>query len=323
MMAAVATVTPRWLRPETRPDIHTARHGPVTDSPRLLIAGSGRLGAALVKASAAAGDGYLISTLSRSATKLAGASHVVADLGRSADLLALGQNPFDALIYCPAPDQRSPAAYRQTYLYGLQNLLSCGALRANGRLIFVSSTAVYGQDDGSHVDELSATRPQACNGQILLQAEQHALSWPAASAGLRCCLRLAGLYEDLPRRYLQWLHQPLADPGALLRWSNRIHLQDAARLILLLLAQSRMPTHINGVDNEPSRLLEVLQWLAAQRGLTPPEPPPDASPRTGQGDGQRGKRVSNALAHSLGFVPVYPSFREGFAESANTAAMES
>jgi len=290
----------------------------MVSSQRLLIAGYGRLGAALIKANAAAGDAYQITALRRSSTPIAGTDTIAADLGNSSDLLALGQRPFDCIVYCPAPDQRTPAAYRQTYLYGLQNLLACGALCPAGKLMFVSSTAVYGQNDGGQVDEQSVTRPQGFNGQIMLQAEQHALQWPASAAGLRCCVRLAGLYQTLPARYLNMLSDPPADATALHSWSNRIHLMDAARLILLLLSRPAMPTRINGVDNEPSRLEDVLQWLAAQRHQTWPECRKDTLPRSND----LGKRISNALAHSLGFAPLYPSFREGFANQTSGQSME-
>jgi len=276
---------------------------------RLLIAGYGRLGRALLQANAADQHGFCITALCRSPADIPGADSIAADLGNSSDLLALGKQPFDGVVYCPAPDQRSADAYRQTYLYGLQNLLAGGALKPDGKLIFVSSTAVYGQDDGSYIDEQSSNRPNAFNGRILLQAEQHALHWPASKPGQRCCVRLAGLYDQLPARYLDMLTQADADAQKLQCWSNRIHLIDAARLILLLLSQATMPAVINGVDNEPSRLSDVLAWLAQQRGMVWPLADNDAGSNTSDACG---KRISNALAHSLGFVPVYPSYREGF-----------
>ena len=286
---------------------------------RLLIAGYGRLGRALLQASAAERHGFCITALRRSPADIPGADTIAADLGKSSELLQLGEQPFDCVVYCPAPDQRSADAYRQTYLYGLQNLLACGALKPDGKLIFVSSTAVYGQDDGSYVDEQSSTRPSAFNGRTLLQAEQHALHWPASKSDRRCCVRLAGLYDQLPARYLDMLTHTDPDAQKLQRWSNRIHLKDAARLILLLLSQATMPAVINGVDNEPSRLSDVLAWLAQQRGIAWPLADCDAGSSTGDACG---KRISNALAHSLGFVPVYPSYREGFSNQPIPASTE-
>lgn len=308
-----ATTTP--LLPQLERAFSTAT---MTSPQRLLIAGCGRLGRVIISCNAATGHSHQITALQRSTSIIDGAESYPADLGNSSELLALGQRPYDAVVYCPAPDQRTPLAYRQTYLYGLQNLLTCGALKAAGKLIFVSSTAVYGQDDGSHVDEQSETRPQGFNGQILLQAEQHALHWPAVASGQRCCVRLAGLYQELPARYLQMLAQPPDASAALQHWTNRIHLQDAAQLILLLLMHASMPPLINGVDNEPSRLLDVLRWLATEQQSSWPEPHEDQLPSSQQ----RGKRISNALAHSLGFVPTYPSFRAGFSNQSTAVTTE-
>jgi hypothetical protein len=114
------------------------------------------------------------------------------------------------------------------------------------------------------------------------------------------------------------LSEPPADAGSMYSWSNRIHLLDAARLILLLLSLPVLPAHINGVDNEPSRLEDVLHWLAAQRGQAWPESRQDTLPRSND----CGKRISNALAHSLGFAPLYPSFRKGFANQTSGLSTE-
>ena len=314
MAATMLTATP--LLPQLERSFSTA----AMDSPqRLLIAGCGRLGRAIIKHNAATGQRWQITALRRSATAMDGAKTYTADLADSTELLALGQQPFDCVVYSPAPDQRSADAYRQTYLYGLQNLLASGALKPDGKLIFVSSTAVYGQDDGSYVNEQSITRPASFNGSILLQAEQHALHWPASKPGQRCCVRLAGLYDHLPARYLHMLTQTELDAQKLQRWSNRIHLQDAARLILLLLSQATMPTVINGVDNEPSRLRDLVAWLAQQRDMV--WPLADTAAGSISGD-ECGKRISNALAHSLGFVPAYPSYREGCSKQPIPASTE-
>jgi nucleoside-diphosphate-sugar epimerase len=288
----------------------------VNQTQRLLIAGYGRLGQALVTANDAAAVAYAITALRRS-TMPASSVHVVrADLGEPESLTALGQQPFDSIVYCPTPDQRDENAYRHTFVDGLQNLLASQALKTDGRLIFVSSTAVYGQDDGAHVDEDSATQPAACNGQILLQTEQLALQWPGGRQAQRCCVRLAGLYAGVPQRYLRMLSTAAQNPHALQHWSNRIHLLDAARLILLLLRLPTMPTVINGVDNEPSLQADVLHWLAARNSAA--DTAHTLSTHTlststaAMAPGASGKRISNALAHSLGFIPLYPSYRQGF-----------
>ena len=68
------------------------------------------------------------------------------------------------------------------------------------RIIFISSTGVYGQDDGSWVDEDSPCRPTHDSGRALLAAEEVLHDHPLGSRGI--VLRLAGIYGPgrLPRR---------------------------------------------------------------------------------------------------------------------------
>ncbi|HKL54124.1 MAG TPA: NAD(P)H-binding protein, partial [Wenzhouxiangellaceae bacterium] len=113
---------------------------------RLLIAGCGDLGNRL----AARLTGWEVHGLRRNVSKLAaGILPVSADLSEPSTLGAVtGQ--WDAVIYTATPGERTPEGYRQAYVTGMQQLLK--RVRA-GRLIMVSSTAVFGQDDGAWVDE--------------------------------------------------------------------------------------------------------------------------------------------------------------------------
>lgn len=61
-----------------------------------------------------------------------------------------------------------------------------------------------------------------------------------------------------------------------------------------------------GVDDAPAPLAEVVGWLREYLGVT--EWSEDASVRrTGS------KRCSNGRAKALGWTPMYPSYREGYA----------
>ncbi|MFH7445305.1 SDR family NAD(P)-dependent oxidoreductase, partial [Pseudomonas syringae pv. tagetis] len=75
------------------------------------------------------------------------------------------------------PSQRDETGYRMGYVEGLRNVLSW--LEQTGqrpmRLIFVSSSGVYGQLSGEWVDEHSVTEPTNYTGTVMLEAEQVAL----------------------------------------------------------------------------------------------------------------------------------------------------
>ena len=77
------------------------------------------------------------------------------------------------VVIALAPDERSPDAYRSVYVGGV-NAMAAAIHRdcaAPPRVLFVSSTAVYGVDDGSWMDESSPTTPTAPTAIILREGE--------------------------------------------------------------------------------------------------------------------------------------------------------
>src|SRR5690606_1431290 len=136
------------------------------------------------------------------------------------------------LVYLPTPDRRDEAAYRAIFLDGLRHLLSVLDRQALRRVVFVSSSAVYGAQREGWVDEDTPPVPKGFNGTVLLEAER----WLAAQPVPSVVLRLAGLYG--PGR-LQLLDRPRAGVATVPRdpphWANRIHVDDAAAAIVHLL----------------------------------------------------------------------------------------
>lgn len=199
-----------------------------------------------------------------------------------------------AMLIAVAPDRRDEAAYCALYVDGLARLFA--RVTRIDRLLFVSSTAVYGEDAGEWVDESTPAEADTFNGRILLAAEAQA----RAAAPASCMLRLSGLYgpgrDALRRRALE------GRPGEA-RWSNRIHIEDAVSAIDLLLDLPRWPPLLLVSDDAPVLQHELLDALRAQAGL-PPLPATTAPPR--------GRRISNRQLRALGWAPRYPSWREGY-----------
>lgn len=265
-------------------------------SRRLLIAGCGRLGAAL----AAQLPDFEVHGLRRDSERLPpGVRPVRADLASGAGLQDLPAG-LDAVVYAATPVRRDESGYREIYVDGLHRLLAALPQPAPSlRLLFVSSTAVHGEDAGEEVDEGSEAAPATWNGRALLAAER------AAAATVADCviLRLAGLYGPGS----EWLARRVRAGEAIapgVHWSNRIHVEDAAALAALLLRLPRAPACVIGVDDEPAPERAVLDWIAARIG-SPPVP-------AGAGALIGGKRLRNHLARSLGWRPRYPSFRDGY-----------
>lgn len=263
---------------------------------RVLIAGCGELGIA----TAAALSGAEVYALRRDVSRLPPTLNpVAADLvgGSGLERLPAG---IDTLVYAPTPATRTEADYRAIFVDALQRLLAALPDPAPGlRLVYVSSTAVHGQDGGEWVDEASACVPAAFNGRILLQGER------CARERVPDCvaLRLSGLYGRGRQRLLQRVRSGSPIAGGT-HWTNRIHLADAAALAARLAVLDRAPPIVIGVDDEPAPEHVVLDWLAERLGL-PPLPRLAAAAVSG-------KRLRNDLSRSLGWRPRYASFRDGY-----------
>jgi nucleoside-diphosphate-sugar epimerase len=267
---------------------------------RILVAGVGDVGAALARRRVAAGDE--VHGLRRDVSRLpAGIVPVRADLTRPETLRQLPQG-LDALVYAAAADRADERAYRAVYVDGLRNVLD--AVGPVARVLFVSTTGVYGQRDGEWVDERSATEPTRFTGRVMLEGETLARSRAGAVVTV---LRLGGIYGPGRGRLVEQVRRGEATcvPGVV---TNRVHRDDAVAAIAHVLESARPPAVVNVVDDDPAERCAVLRWLADRLGAPAPAVVSgDARTRTDN------KRVSNALLRSFGWVPRFPTFREGYA----------
>lgn len=271
----------------------------------LVIAGCGDVGTALAERMLQ--RGWQVSGLRRDPSALP------EGIGRIAGDLTEAQAPadwpahVDYLVYCPAAGKRDPALYQRLYVDGLRHMLSWASASDSQPqyLLQVSSTGVYGQSDGEWVTENSPAQATTTTGPLLLQAEDVALrsSIPAS------VVRLGGIYGPGRNRLIEQVRNGLHVPAEPPQYTNRIHRDDAAGLLEHLLVAAAKgellaPCYL-GVDNEPAALHEVAEWMAQQLGVSLLEQGPTAN-RMGS------KRCSNALARESGWVPQYPSYREGY-----------
>lgn len=287
----------------------------MSSSPRVLLAGYGRLGIRLARLLSI--HGYGVTALSRRKPAGKGIQQAFAgDLTAPATLSGLDKG-FDAIVYSPTPDKRDPDAYHEVFHNGLKNLLDRNTLKPDGRLMFVSSTAVYGQNDGSWIDESSATEPNRFNGKILLQAEQLARFTVETPSHQTTVFRLGGLYGD-PNNYLvrQIINGSISIDN-LDNWTNRIHLDDAAGLITHWLCNNLNDPVVNGVDHTPVLRVELLVWLVEKLREARSDDKFDALLKTLKQHqtntaNHTGKRISNNVARASGYDFQHPDFRYGY-----------
>jgi electron-transferring-flavoprotein dehydrogenase len=265
----------------------------------LLIAGAGDLGRRLALRRAALGD-EVIALRRREATIGDGVSCLRADLVTGEGFSRLPRRP-DALVFCAAPGERNELAYRALYVDGLRRLLD--ALQVP-RIVFVSSTAVYAEDAGEWVDEDTLPRPPQFNGRVLLDAEREL----AGHAG-GLVLRLSGIYGPGRNMMIDRAREGRAGRA---RWSNRIHVDDAAGALSHLLDLATPERLYLGNDDLPVLESELQDWLRQHDGL--PSVAHDPTPETG-------RRVCNARLRGSGWVPGHADFRSGYGQLLSVSAL--
>ena len=272
----------------------------------VLIAGCGDIGSRL--ATQLLNKGWQVYGLRRSIERLpAGVTGIAGDLFSEQCPAQWPTGQIDYVVYSAAATDHDEAGYQAAYVDGLTHTLAW--LKQNGqqpkRLLFVSSSGVYGQKNGEWVDEMSPAQATSYSGRIMLEAERVALKSgiPAST------VRLTGIYG--PGR--EWMlgqvrkgYRVAVDPPL---YGNRIHADDAAGLLAFLLDADLQGKTLDdcyiGVDNDPAPLAEVVGWLRERLGVTAWAE--EASVRRAGS-----KRCSNARAKALGWEPRYPSYREGY-----------
>ena len=222
--------------------------------------------------------------------------------------------PIADLLLCLSPDNRSPAAYQQAYCQVAEQALYWWQQQAKPPHIWlISSTSVYGQQQGEWVDEQSPRQPLTDTARLLVQTEQRYLQ----SSAPVTILRPSGLYGP-GRTYLLRQAQatvPDTKPPADDHYTNRIHITDAARAVVHLLQLRRrgatLADSYNLSDTQPATLQQVLCFIRQQLLAQPPAEAPLATELGG-------KRISSARLAASGFVWHYQDYRSGYLSMLNS-----
>jgi len=277
---------------------------------RTLVVGPGYVGSLVCELLVE--GGHEVRALRRSARPVPGDPEpLVADVTAP---LSLPRPSVEAVVYTISPSDRSPDAYRAAYIDGPAHVLDWlgwsvdGDSGPCGRFLLVSSTGVYGADDGRRVDEDTPPRPSSPTGKVILEGERRLLDRHEGSV----VLRLAGIYGPGRERTIERVRSggmPCPEPGT---WGNRIHRHDAAAAAVHLLELEAPESVYLGVDRDPADLRDVYRWLADRLGVEDPCAHP-----TRRGDDvpeRRGtnKRCDGSRLVASGYSFRFSTFREGY-----------
>jgi len=270
---------------------------------KLLIIGCGDIGCRLAEQLAT--KPYHITGLRRSAVEnLPYLQYRQCDVSQPEAFTRILTEGYDVIVVSMTPSESSDSGYRLAYVDTCQHLITAlNSLNKKPRLIiFVSSTSVYAQQDGSWIDETSPTCPASFSGLRLLEAEriiQHS-GYP------HCILRFSGIYGPGRTRLIDQVRQQRASNST--HFTNRIHADDCAGALAHLIERhktSPIDSVYVATDNAPSPMIEVVSWIGAQLGI---ENVVSANATNERGN----KRISNRRLLATGYQLRYPDFKEGY-----------
>ncbi len=188
---------------------------------------------------------------------------------------------------------------------------------------YLSTVGVYGNHDGTWVDEDTPPAPTSERSIRRVAAEQAWLDFGAKSGKCVQLFRIAGIYgpgrgplENVRRGK----SRRIIKPGQVF---NRIHVEDIANVLEAAIARPRPGAIYNVSDDEPAPPQDVVAFAAEALGMAPPAEvafeDAELSPMGRSFYGEN-KRVSNALIkNELGVRLSFPTYREGIGFEATAA----
>jgi nucleoside-diphosphate-sugar epimerase len=176
---------------------------------------------------------------------------------------------------------------------------------------YLSTTSVYGVDDGRTVDEDFPCAPSSARGRRRLNAER---AWQAAPLSGHV-FRLSGIYGP-GRSIFDTIRagraQRIVKPGHAF---NRIHVEDIARTVWASIRHPAPGRIYNLADDLPAPSADLVTYACGLLGV---EPPPEIgfdaavlSPMAREFWADN-KRIDNRrIKQELGVDLLYPTYREG------------
>lgn len=233
------------------------------------------------------------------------------DLDRPETLEALPE--ADAILHCAPPSPGGTTDLRTGAL--LDALAKRGILPA--RLVYVSTSGVYGDCGGARVDESRSVRPQSERARRRVDAERRLALWCSERDVALVILRAPGIYaaDRLPLERLRAGTPVLRAEDDV--YTNHIHAEDLAAAVVRALDAAAPAGIYNASDDSELRMGDWLDLVADRAGL--PRPPriarSEAAERIPSGllsfMSESRRLVNRRLKEGLGVRLRYPTVREG------------
>lgn len=139
------------------------------------------------------------------------------------------------------------------------------------KAVYMSTTAVYGDNGGAWVTEETLPAPGSARGKRRLDAERAFLAWGKERGVPVVILRVSGIYGPgrLPVEAVR-RGAPVVREGEA-PWTNRIHADDLATVCVAAMERGRDGAVYNVSDGSPGTITQYYNAVADLLGL--PRPP--------------------------------------------------
>lgn len=171
------------------------------------------------------------------------------------------------LLISIAPDKNGDVVLKSNY-EDIANVLKTSVKR----VIYLSTTAVYGDANGSTVDEKYKINPQSDRAKSRILAESQWTDLCDKFGVTLNILRLSGIYgtgRNQIRNLINGTAKRIIKEGHVF---NRIHVADIARIIYMLSVSDIKSDIFNISDDMPAPPQDVVEFAARLLNTDPPEP---------------------------------------------------
>ena len=280
---------------------------------RLLIVGCGDIA---LRALPQLVRNYRVSGLARKAEQAdrvaaLGAAPLMGDLDDPSTLQTLA-GAADRVLYLAPPGEHGEQDQRSL------NLIAAFSAQAPERLVYISTSGVYGDCGGAWVDEDRPLAPRNLRAVRRVEAERSLLAWGMQRGVAVSVLRVPGIYaaERLPLAQLQRGGPVLCAEDDV--YTNHIHADDLASICQVALERGVAGRAYNTSDDGEMKMGDYFDLVADRAHLPRP-------PRISRAAGEAGaispglmsfmresRRLCNTrMKAELGVRLRYPSVYEG------------
>ena len=245
----------------------------------------------------------------------------IGDLDHPATLAPLA-GAADVVLHLAPPDETRDGDVRTRNLI----IALSGARILPRRLVYISTSGVYGDCAGARIDESRPVNPQSARAARRVDAERTVTEWGASAGVQTTILRVPGIYsaDRLPVERLKRGTPVLRDEDDV--YTNHVHADDLAAICVRALEPDAPPGIYNAADDSELKMGEWFDLVADRFGLARP-------PRVSRAEATRvispmllsfmsesRRLVNRRMKEALGIRLRYPTVFEGVPRGAAATA---